>query len=302
MTQPTLGSAGDTSTTDTSKTDTTPPSPSSSTLESLDRTRQVQEYARVSDRFQPPPQFLPRAPYPGYTKPGQAPVPAANAQHTRSTIPASLPMSKDCAELPCYLLPSVVTVPNLPTGERDRAFTSAVKELLWTSTTTPPTFTTPSRLYYVEREGDIFEEAIVRLSACTRIGLSMEGQVLGRHGKTSLLVISSQEDVFVFDLLNMGVNAFRWGLYSVLSNKEVVKVVHDSRQVSDTLYHQYGLELVNVFDTLAGHVVFSNWVVKGEQRVAKPLYLAVRDYLGVPEEHLFTIRYSQSSLKEDTAV
>jgi len=220
----------------------------------------------------------------------------------RPNAPVAFSQSIDSSGYHCHVIPTVVTVPNLPVGQKEQEFASGVKEFLWDSVETPPSFTTPSNLYFVEREGDLFEEAVVRLSTCLRIGISMEGQVLGRHGKSSLLVISSQEDVFVFDLINMGVKAFKWGLYSILRNKEVVKVIHDSRQVSDTLYHQYGLELENVFDTLAGHVVFSNWLVKKDHRIAKPLDLAVRDYLGVPEEHLFSPRYSQSSLKADTSV
>eukprot|EP00092_Neocalanus_flemingeri_P003626 GFUD01003893.1.p1 GENE.GFUD01003893.1~~GFUD01003893.1.p1 ORF type:complete len:558 (-),score=213.06 GFUD01003893.1:414-2087(-) len=220
-----------------------------------------------------------------------------------SSLPASFSLVSDPSGYPCYPIPSVVTVPNLPVRDRERLLlTKGVKELLWPSPSSPPIFTTPCRLYYVEREGDLFEEAVVRLSSCTRIGVSMEGQVLGRNGKTSLLVISSQEEVFVFDLLAMGENAFKWGLYTVLGNKEVVKVMHDCRQISDTLYHQYGLELENIFDTLAGHLVFSNWVLQGEQRVAKHLDYTVKDYLGVPDEHLYTTHYSSSTLKSDTSI
>jgi len=217
--------------------------------------------------------------------------------------PVSLSMVRDHAGYPCYIMPSVITSPNLPVRDRERVLlTKGVKELLWPSLSTPPSFTTPSRLYFVEKEGDLFEEAIVRLSDSNRLGISMEGQVLGRNGKTSLLVISSQEEVYIFDLLAMGINAFKWGLYSVLRNSDVVKVVHDCRQVSDTLYHQYGVQLENVFDTLAGHVVFSNWLLKSEQKVAKHLDCTIKDYLGVPDEHLYTTHYSSSSLKSDTSM
>ena len=34
-----------------------------------------------------------------------------------------------------------------------------------------------------------------------------------------------------------------------------MKVVHDFRATADLLYHQYGLELLNVFDTMAGHII-----------------------------------------------
>jgi len=329
MVQDTMGSAGETSdSSDKGRSNGTPSSPTSSTPDapgaagvwqpsgssmmsgiSATRPRPSQVYARVADTSLPPSQVL--RPPTTSTSAKYSTVNHPSVTHnTSQTYPPALPSnnaryltkSTDSAGYPCYLIPSVVTVPNLPTRDRDRALTRGVKEFLWPSVVTPPTFTTPARLYYVAREGDLFEEAVVRLSTCSRIGLSMEGQVLGRNGKTSLLVISSLEEVFVFDLLNMGENAFKWGLYSVLRNKEVVKMVHDCRQLSDTLYHQYGLELENVFDTLAGHVVFSNWVAKSDHRLAKPLDQTIRDYLGVPDEHLHTTHSSSSTLKAETSV
>jgi len=321
MVQHNMGSAGETSdSSDKGKTSATPPSPSSSESPSkaagigaskattgIASTRSGNQdspvYARVSsDTCLAPAHMLsmPRLnPKVRDNRPSDTHISSAIA---RPRIPKTFSLSRDSAGYPCYIIPTVVTVPNLPVGQRERDFITGVKRFLWSSVDTPPSFITPTNLYYVEREGDLYEEAVVRLSTCTKVGLSMEGEVLGRHGKSSLLVISSQEDVFLFDLMNMGVNAFKWGLYSVLRNKELVKVIHDSRQVSDALYHQYGLELENVFDTLAGHVVFSNWLVKRENRMAKPIDLAVRDYLGVPDEHLFSPRYSSSSLKSDTSV
>ena len=91
-----------------------------------------------------------------------------------------------------------------------------------------------------------------------------------------------------------------WGLYLVL-NRKIVKVVHDCRQVSDTLYHEYGVQLENVFDTQAGHVVFSNWLLKSDHKVSKHFDCTIKDYLGVPDEHPYTTHYSTSLLKSDTS-
>lgn len=55
-------------------------------------------------------------------------------------------------------------------------------------------------------------EAVMRVSTCSRIELSMEEQVLGRNSKTWLLVISSLKELFLLDLLNMVENSFMWGL------------------------------------------------------------------------------------------
>ena len=46
-----------------------------------------------------------------------------------------------------------------------------------------------------------------------------------------------------------------------------MKVVHDFRVGSDLLHHQFGLQIQNVFDTMAGQLVVANWVL--ERRVAR---------------------------------
>ena len=72
---------------------------------------------------------------------------------------------------------------------------------------------------------------------------------------------------------------------SFLGNEKCVKVVHDFRAGSDLLYHQYELELVNVFDTMAGHIVVTNWMVERKVTRAKRLHCLVLDYLGVVDLH-----------------
>ena len=204
----------------------------------------------------------------------------------------------------CYALPNVVSVGNLPVRNKDlKPLCEGIRSLLWPSVTKPLIFTSPLRLYFIDREGDVFEEAISRLSSCSRIGVSMEGDNLGRNGKSSLMVISSNEEVFMFDLLRMGVNAFKWGLYSVLGDESIVKVVYDCRQLSDTLYHQYDLELSNIFDTLAGHAVFSNWVSKEDaNRSVRSLDLILRCYMGIPDEHLSSSKCSGRGLQTETSI
>lgn len=115
-----------------------------------------------------------------------------------------------------------------------------------------------------------------------RLGLSCEGKLVGRDGRLGLLVLSSLQDVVVFDIRQLGLNGFKYGLTTVLSNPDLVKVVHDSRQMSDLMHHQLGLELSNTFDTLAGHLVFSNWAVVAERRQigVKSLSSTVKYYLG----------------------
>merc|ERR1719228_2638307 len=51
------------------------------------------------------------------------------------------------------------------------------------------------RLYLVDRvSSSLFHESISRLMSVTTVGLSCEGESLGRHGLLSLLVLATQED------------------------------------------------------------------------------------------------------------
>ena len=63
-------------------------------------------------------------------------------------------------------------------------------------------------------------------------------------------------------------------------------MVHDFRASGDLLYYKFGLDLVTVFDTMAGHIVFTNWMVERKVTRAKKLYCLVLDYLGVVSRYL----------------
>ena len=66
----------------------------------------------------------------------------------------------------------------------------------------------------------------------------------------------------------------------ISGNESCVKVVHDFRASSDLLFHQFGLKLINVFDTMAGHIVVTNWMVERKMTRANRLYCLVLDYIG----------------------
>ena len=111
----------------------------------------------------------------------------------------------------------------------------------------------------------------------------------------SLLVLATHQEVFIFDILALGLEAFECGLWSVLRCPDLVKVVHDVRQLSDVLYHLFDLTLENVFDTLAAHLVVANWSVESQsmQTVASHMDDVVRHYLELGDEtDLGVTRYS----------
>ena len=49
-----------------------------------------------------------------------------------------------------------------------------------------------------------------------RLGLSCEGKLVRRDGRLELLVLSSLQDVVVFDIRQLGLDGFKYGLTTVL--------------------------------------------------------------------------------------
>ena len=122
--------------------------------------------------------------------------------------------------------------------------------------------------------------------AATTVGLSCQGEVVGRHGIFSLLVLSTHEDVFVFEILALGLQEIKYGLWAVLQRLNLVKVVFDIRQLSDILHHQFQLNLEKIFDIFAAHKVVTNWSVESQIVIslAPNLRDLVRYYLNLSDD------------------
>ena len=106
------------------------------------------------------------------------------------------------------------------------------RDCLWASLKTPPAIVTPSVLHYIRKEGDRFEEAVETLMSAKEIGVSIQYDLpvrLPRDGVLSLLCVSTSSDVYIFDVLEIGPEIFKWGLRQILQNPECIKVVHDGR-------------------------------------------------------------------------
>ncbi|KAM6392456.1 piRNA biogenesis protein EXD1 isoform 3-T3 [Pluvialis apricaria] len=94
-----------------------------------------------------------------------------------------------------------------------------------------------------------FGPAVLHLKQQCVVSIAGEGVNLCRHGKLSWLEIATKSHIFLFDIFLLGPQAFKNGLQMVLEDKNVLKVMHDCRWISDCLFHQYGVLLFNVFDT-----------------------------------------------------
>ncbi|NXO52279.1 EXD1 protein, partial [Aramus guarauna] len=94
-----------------------------------------------------------------------------------------------------------------------------------------------------------FGPAVLHLKQQCVVSIAGEGVNLCHHGKLSWLEIATKSRIFLFDIFLLGPQAFKNGLQMVLEDKNILKVMHDCRWISDCLFHQYGVLLFNVFDT-----------------------------------------------------
>ncbi|XP_010071849.1 PREDICTED: exonuclease 3'-5' domain-containing protein 1, partial [Pterocles gutturalis] len=94
-----------------------------------------------------------------------------------------------------------------------------------------------------------FGPAVLHLRQQCVVSVAGQGVDLCRHGKLSWLAIVTRRHIFLFDIFLLGPQAFKNGLQMVLEDKNILKVMHDCRGISDCLFHQYGVILFNVFDT-----------------------------------------------------
>lgn len=91
------------------------------------------------------------------------------------------------------------------------------------------------------------EQVVSELSASvSKIGLDCEGVRLGRFGKLSLLQIATPDKFVLVDALNE--DTVR-ALSPLFSSREMVKVMHDCREDSAALLHQFDIKLRGVYDT-----------------------------------------------------
>ncbi|XP_015719744.1 piRNA biogenesis protein EXD1 [Coturnix japonica] len=100
-----------------------------------------------------------------------------------------------------------------------------------------------------------FGPAVLHLKQQDVISVVGEGVNFCPHGNLLWLQMATKKHVFLFDILLLGPQAFRNGLQAVLEDKNILKVIHDCRWISDCLFHKYGIVLDNVFDTQVADVL-----------------------------------------------
>lgn len=183
-----------------------------------------------------------------------------------------------------------------------------IRLYVWSDPQTPPSLQwCPQKLYLIDNPAHLegLEFAFNELNNQTMIGMSMQCHKIGRAAELSLLLFSTKTDVFLFDMVKLGSDSLNNSpLRDLLEDGGVMKVVHDSRAVSDLLKHQYDIVLSNVYDTLAAHLVFSCWSTYHGHlpRYTFPLNELVRGYLGIKAQFCYFPHKRAYAQDQDTVI
>lgn len=142
-----------------------------------------------------------------------------------------------------------------------------------------------SNLIFINQIDEAFSEMVRTVDRVQCIAVTGEGSKEGRFGQLTILGVATNSTVFLVDILNIGPTAFRAAgsfLKRVLESKDMLKVVHNCRMLSDCLKHKYSITLKNVFDTHACHsIIVKN--CSGNPASSADFEELVCDYLDLPE-------------------
>ena len=211
---------------------------------------------------------------------------------------------------PYHELPQVKQTSDHIVDKNGREWTGGQPEKViraktWQAVDQWPKIDLPWRLYIIDNiEEDLFHYSVDILDNRSIIGFSSEGKMVGRKGALSWMVFSTDTDVFMFDIVKLGEDAFKYGLEAVLQNSDVTKVVHNSGQIHDCLFHQWNINMENVIDTMAADLVFCTNHVWGGYvpKYFRSLPRLLMDYLGIESSGIFYPRYRLTHLAEDSQV
>lgn len=167
-------------------------------------------------------------------------------------------------------------------------------------------FPLPKEFHVVDEMDEAFHEAINSLKKASQLGLGYDGLKIGRDGCLSVLVVATEEKVFLFDILMLKNDAFDQGLKDILESKEVEKIVHDCRQICDCLQHLFQVTLDNIFDTeVADILVFRDQPYKdaggrgNAPTFVRGLQHCLRIFLGMSHDQLKYTRCRQDAQEEN---
>ncbi|XP_068627825.1 piRNA biogenesis protein EXD1 [Battus philenor] len=192
---------------------------------------------------------------------------------------------------------SLYNVKELPQGEEDKGichyYDSEVKNIIklqdqndkpylkLTQKECEDIIKTSKKFIYINQVDKSFHDAIEDLMQNHYIALSSDGANMGRKCKMPFIVLSTPNQIYIFDVQVMQFHAFDAGLKKILECDSPKKIVHDCRKISDCLYHKHNVKLNSVFDTQVGDLIVARNKTGRLPTKVKMLPECLNTYLGL---------------------
>ncbi|XP_042357423.1 piRNA biogenesis protein EXD1 [Plectropomus leopardus] len=148
-----------------------------------------------------------------------------------------------------------------------------------------------------------FASAVMHIKKQHVIGVGADGIEVYKHGRLCWLQIATKNKVYLFDILLLGARAFKNGLSMILESKHILKVIHDCRAIAGCLMAQFGVKLINVFDTQVADVMcfYSETGSLLPDRVST-LQEVVHLHLKVPSSQLLSLQMKSQFTTEEKQI
>ncbi|XP_017109558.2 protein Exd1 homolog isoform X2 [Drosophila bipectinata] len=152
------------------------------------------------------------------------------------------------------------------------------------------------RIVFIQQTDKKYHHALSDMRDQTILSLLVEPSFYGRHHKTSVLVVATANETYIFDIQSLGGTIFP-ELRSIFEAKRPRKVVHYSHRISDHFSHRHGISLGGVWDS------FTALCLARRERTPRTLPEAVSLVFGLPLEKLLCeeVSGSRESLRNFTA-
>lgn len=139
---------------------------------------------------------------------------------------------------------------------------------------------------YLDKADSRYFEAVDLLSRAETIGVVGLGTEKSRIASIKLLVVSTWDQVFLFDFVPHKQNYFYPELKDILEAEYCCKVIHEAGPLLDILYRVYKVYVNNTFDT---QIV--DLIIKRKETGSVPVYLSnvsdlLTDHLKFPSSYL----------------
>ncbi|KAI8116475.1 Protein Exd1 like protein [Lucilia cuprina] len=108
-------------------------------------------------------------------------------------------------------------------------------------------------MLFITQTDHKYHKALNDMKSQSVIGLLIEPIVMGRNCKTSLMAVSTAQNIYIFDMLAIG-KIFK-EIRLILEAERPRKAVHFSHKIADHLKYRHNIVLKGIFDTFLAYCV-----------------------------------------------